>query len=137
MFDFRYIFRINNNNQSQMFAIIMNISGAIIVKTYLRIERFKPPGFFVKTHLQLRNGQVARLLFLYLASATIFIYIIKSNGRLILKNCVTHLDDLVVEFERRFGDVEFMRHRINLFNNPVADAIEKRGASLELGPSEL
>lgn len=44
---------------------------------------------------------------------------------------LTHLDDSIVEIERRFEDVEFMRSQINLLNNPVAVEIEKPGAWLK------
>lgn len=120
----------------------MNISGAIIVKTYLRIERFKNPGFFFKTLLHFRDGQLGTrssgpLTFSLFGQRYNFYLHDKIERKFNFKHCVTHLDDLVVEFKRRFEDVEFMRYQINVFNNPVADAIEKRVASLELEPSEL
>ena len=51
--------------------------------------------------------------------------------------CITHLDELTVEFEKRFEEVELMRPQINLFNNPMAVEIEKQDAELQLELCEL
>jgi len=53
------------------------------------------------------------------------------------EHCITHLDELTVEFERRFEEVELMRPQINLFNNKMAVEIEKQDAGLQLELCEL
>jgi len=40
------------------------------------------------------------------------------------------LDELTVELERRFEEVELLRPQINLLNNPMAVKIEKQIAAL-------
>jgi len=47
------------------------------------------------------------------------------------------LDELTVEFERRFEEVELMRPQINLFNYPMVVEIEKQDAELQLELWEL
>jgi len=53
------------------------------------------------------------------------------------EHCITHLDELTVEFERRFEEVELLRSQINLFNNPMAVKIEEQEAELQLELCEL
>jgi len=53
------------------------------------------------------------------------------------EHCITHIDELIVEFKRRFEEVELMRPQINLFNNPIAVEIEKQDPSLQLELCEL
>jgi len=59
------------------------------------------------------------------------------NDEFNFEHCITHLDELTVEFERRFEEVELMRPQINLFNNPMAVEIEKQDAELQLELCEL
>lgn len=47
------------------------------------------------------------------------------------EHCTIHLDELIVEFERRLENVELMCPRINLFNNPLVVEIEKQNVSLQ------
>ncbi|KAE9522594.1 hypothetical protein AGLY_017016 [Aphis glycines] len=53
------------------------------------------------------------------------------------EHCITHIDELIVEFKRRFEEIELMRPQINLFNNPMAVEIEKQDPSLQLELCEL
>jgi len=36
------------------------------------------------------------------------------------EQCITHLDELIVEFEKQFEEFELMHPQINLFDNPMA-----------------
>lgn len=45
---------------------------------------------------------------------------IESDDEFNIERCITHLDELIVEFERRFEDVKLIRPQINLFNNRMA-----------------
>jgi len=47
------------------------------------------------------------------------------------------LDELTVEFERRFEEVELMRLQINSFNHPMTDEIEKQDTELQLELCDL
>lgn len=51
---------------------------------------------------------------------------IELNDEFNFEHCITHLDELTVEFERLFKEVELMRPQINLFNNSMAVEIEKQ-----------
>jgi hypothetical protein len=53
------------------------------------------------------------------------------------EHCINHIDELIVEFKRRFEEVELMRPQINLFNNPMSVEIEKQDPSLQLELCEL
>ncbi|XP_025412100.1 general transcription factor II-I repeat domain-containing protein 2-like [Sipha flava] len=53
------------------------------------------------------------------------------------EHCITHIDELIVEFKRRFEEIELMRPQINLFNNPMSVEIGKQDLSLQLELCEL